>query len=78
MNHDLNGSKELGPFNMDAGTYYVGDLQHVFDVATWNEVVQLSPVLQYDSMQGQVTLASGGARFACSFCLVMAIGNATT
>ena len=67
MQHDLNGSKELGPFTMDAGTYYVGDLQHVFDVATWDEVVGLSPVFQYDSMQGQVTMASG--RKICMFIL---------
>jgi hypothetical protein len=60
MQHDLNGSKEIGPFNMDAGKYYVGDLQHVFDVATWQEVVRLFPEpLQNNNMDGQFTLASG-------------------
>ena len=64
MQHDLNGSEELGPFNMDAGTYYVGDLKHVFDVATWDEVVGLSPIRAGRGGR-EVTLASG--RKICMF-----------
>jgi hypothetical protein len=55
---------EVGPFPMDSGEYYVGDLQHVFDCATWNEVVTLFPDASKD-MQGKVTLASG--RVICMF-----------
>jgi hypothetical protein len=63
--HSFNGSEKIGPFNMNAGTYYVGDLQHVFDTTTWAEIVQLFPVFQNDNMQGKFTLASG--REICMF-----------
>jgi hypothetical protein len=47
----------VGPFTMDAGKYYVGDLQHVFDCATWGEVVGCFE--SGGDMQGKFTLPNG-------------------
>lgn len=62
--HEM-GSREVGPFTMDAGDFYVGDLQHVVDVATWDEIVKLFPTFNNGDMQGKFTLASG--RVLCMF-----------
>jgi hypothetical protein len=60
MQHDPGGSEEIGPFTLNAGKYYVGDLQHVFDCSTWGDVVKCFPEpLQNDNMSGKFTLPSG-------------------
>jgi hypothetical protein len=55
-------SYQVGPYAMESGRYYVGDLSHVFDVTTWDDIIKHLTVFkdgQWAGMQGKYTLPNG-------------------
>ncbi|KAJ1466000.1 hypothetical protein T484DRAFT_1862889 [Baffinella frigidus] len=54
---------QVGPYAMERGRYYVGDLQHIFDVTTWDEIIKHLDGGYEDGdwvgVQGKYTFPSG-------------------